>query len=62
MVTNNIQSWSNMNKSYPVSARVSEDSKIYLDKLIELGIAINRSEALKICIRYAKHKKMEEEI
>jgi len=51
-----------MNKSYPVSARVSEDSKIYLDKLIELGIAINRSEALKICIRYAKHKKMEEEI
>ena len=62
MVTNNIQTWSNMNKSYPVSARVSEDSKIYLDKLIELGIAINRSEALKICIRYAKHKKMEEEI
>lgn len=51
-----------MNRSYPVSARVSEDSKLYLDKLIELGIAINRSEALKICIRYAKHKKMEEEI
>ncbi len=51
-----------MGRSYPVSARVSEDIKNYLDDLVENGLAINRSEALKICIRYAKHKKMEEEI
>ncbi|AEH61138.1 hypothetical protein Mzhil_1284 [Methanosalsum zhilinae DSM 4017] len=52
----------NMGRSYPVSARVSEDSKDYLDKLVEMGIAINRSEALKICIRYAKQNKMEDEM
>ncbi|WP_172633394.1 ribbon-helix-helix protein, CopG family [Methanosalsum zhilinae] len=51
-----------MGRSYPVSARVSEDSKDYLDKLVEMGIAINRSEALKICIRYAKQNKMEDEM
>jgi len=51
-----------MKISYPVSARVSEDSKQYLDKLVDMGIAINTSEALKICIRYAKQKKMEDEI
>jgi len=51
-----------MNRSYPVSARISEDSRTYLDKLVEMGIAINRSEALKLCVRYAKQKKMEEEL
>lgn len=51
-----------MNRSYPVSARISEDSKLYLDKLVEMGIAINTSEALKLCVRYAKQKRMEEEI
>jgi len=51
-----------MNRSYAVSARVSEDSKLYLEMLVERGIAINKSEALKICIRYAKQMKMEEEI
>ncbi len=51
-----------MRRSYPISARVSEDIKNYLDGLVEKGLAINRSEALKICVRYAKQKKMEEEI
>jgi hypothetical protein len=51
-----------MGKSYPVSARVSENIKQYLDELVEKGIAINTSEALKLCIRYAKQKKMEDEI
>lgn len=51
-----------MNRSYPVSARISEDSKLYLDRLVEMGIAINTSEALKLCVRYAKQKKMEEEL
>ncbi|MBN2489176.1 MAG: hypothetical protein JXA98_09115 [Methanosarcinaceae archaeon] len=51
-----------MGISYPVSARVSENIKQYLDELVERGIAINTSEALKICIRYAKQKKMEDEI
>ncbi len=51
-----------MTRSYPVSARISEDSKIYLESLVEMGIAINKSEALKLCIRYAKQKKMEEEL
>jgi Arc/MetJ-type ribon-helix-helix transcriptional regulator len=51
-----------MNRSYPVSARISEDSKNYLEKLVEMGIAINTSEALKLCVRYAKQKKMEEEL
>ncbi|MDR6223561.1 hypothetical protein [Methanococcoides alaskense] len=51
-----------MGRSYPVSARVSEDSKQYLQDLVQKGFAINMSEALKICIRYAKQKKMEEEI
>ncbi|MGM0771836.1 MAG: hypothetical protein ACQESU_09580 [Halobacteriota archaeon] len=51
-----------MSRSYPVSARISEDSKQYLQHLVEEGVAINTSEALKICIRYAKQKKMEEEI
>ena len=51
-----------MGRSYPVSARISEDSKEYLQHLVEEGVAINMSEALKICIRYAKQKKMEEEI
>ncbi len=49
-------------RSYAISARISEDSKQYLDKLVDLGIAINTSEAVKICIRYAKQKKMEEEL
>ena len=49
-----------MKRSYAVSARVSEDSKQYLDSLVSKGIAINKSEALKICIRYAKQMKMEE--
>ena len=51
-----------MRRSYAVSARVSEDSKQYLERLVDMGIAINKSEALKLCIRYAKQKKMEEEI
>jgi Arc/MetJ-type ribon-helix-helix transcriptional regulator len=51
-----------MAQSYPVSTRISEDGKKYLDKLVEMGIAINTSEALKICVRYAKQKKMEEEL
>ncbi len=51
-----------MGKSYAVSARISEDSKLYLEKLVEMGIAINKSEALKLCIRYAKQKKMEDEL
>ena len=51
-----------MKRSYPVSARVSEDIKQYLSGLVEMGIAINTSEALKLCIRYAKQKKMEEEL
>ncbi len=51
-----------MANSYPVSARISEDSKVYLDTLVEMGIAINRSEAMKLCIRYAKQKRMEEEL
>lgn len=51
-----------MSRSYAVSARVSENSKQYLEKLVEKGIAINKSEALKLCIRYAKQMKMEEEI
>jgi Arc/MetJ-type ribon-helix-helix transcriptional regulator len=41
---------------------VSEDLKNYLDALVERGMAINTSEAVKICIRYAKQKKMEEEL
>ncbi len=49
-------------RSYPISAKISEDLKIYLEKLVDRGIAINTSEAVKICIRYAKQKKMEEEI
>ncbi|MBE0521812.1 MAG: hypothetical protein IBX39_06030 [Candidatus Methanoperedenaceae archaeon] len=49
-------------RSHPISARISEDSIQYLDKLVDLGIAINTSEAVKICIRYAKQKKMEEEL
>lgn len=51
-----------MKRSYPVSARVSEDMKQYLDNLVSAGIAINTSEALKLCVRYAKQKKMEEEL
>ena len=51
-----------MKRSYPVSARVSEDMKQYLDNLVNTGIAINTSEALKLCLRYAKQKKMEEEL
>jgi len=51
-----------MNRSYPVSARVSEDINQYLEKLVSSGLAINRSEALKLCIRYAKQMKMEEVI
>ncbi|MBP2029313.1 Arc/MetJ-type ribon-helix-helix transcriptional regulator [Methanohalophilus levihalophilus] len=51
-----------MKRSYPVSARVSEDMKQYLDSLVNKGIAINTSEALKLCVRYAKQKKMEEEL
>ncbi|OJH48809.1 hypothetical protein MPF_1657 [Methanohalophilus portucalensis FDF-1] len=51
-----------MRKSYPVSARVSEDSKKYLENLVELGIAINTSEALKLCIRFAKQNNMEEKL
>ncbi len=51
-----------MKRSYPVSARVSEDMKQYLDSLVDTGIAINTSEALKLCLRYAKQKKMEEEL
>jgi Arc/MetJ-type ribon-helix-helix transcriptional regulator len=42
--------------------RVAEDLKNYLDTLVERGMAINTSEAVKICIRYAKQKKMEEEL
>ena len=49
-------------RSYPISAKISEDLKIYLEKLVDRGIAINTSEAVKICVRYAKQKKMEEEI
>ncbi len=49
-------------RSYPVSAKISEDLKTYLERLVDRGIAINTSEAVKICIRYAKQKKMEEEI
>ncbi|MCX9011330.1 MAG: hypothetical protein OIN66_09425 [Candidatus Methanoperedens sp.] len=49
-------------RSYPISAKISEDLKIYLEKLVDRGIAINTSEAVKICIRYAKQKKMEDEI
>jgi len=49
-------------RSFAISARISEDSKNYLDNLVEMGIAINTSEAVKICIRYAKQKKMEEEL
>ncbi len=49
-------------RSYPISAKISEDLKLYLEKLVDRGIAINTSEAVKICIRYAKQKKMEEEI
>ncbi|KAF5418087.1 MAG: hypothetical protein C5S45_09850 [Candidatus Methanocomedens sp.] len=41
---------------------MSEDLKNYLDTLVERGMAINTSEAVKICIRYAKQKKMEEEL
>jgi len=41
---------------------VAEDLKNYLDTLVERGMAINTSEAVKICIRYAKQKKMEEEL
>jgi hypothetical protein len=51
-----------MRKSYPVSARVSEDSKKYLEKLVDMGIAINTSEALKLCIRFAKQNNMEEKL
>jgi Arc/MetJ-type ribon-helix-helix transcriptional regulator len=51
-----------MKRSYPVSTRISNDLKEYLDSLVEQGIAINTSEAIKICIRYAKQKKMEEEL
>jgi len=51
-----------MGRSHAVSARVSEDSKLYLEKLVDMGIAINISEALKICVRYAKQKKMEDEL
>ncbi len=49
-------------RSYPISAKISEDLRLYLEKLVDKGIAINTSEAVKICVRYAKQKKMEEEI
>ena len=49
-----------MNRSYPVSVRVSEDINQYLKKLVNIGIAINKSEALKLCVKYAKEIKMEE--
>jgi Arc/MetJ-type ribon-helix-helix transcriptional regulator len=49
-------------RSFPISAKISEDLKNYLEKLVDRGIAINTSEAVKICVRYAKQKKMEEEI
>ncbi len=49
-------------RSHAISARVSGDLKNYLDTLVERGMAINTSEAVKICIRYAKQKKMEEEL
>lgn len=51
-----------VSRSYAISARISEDLKTYLEKLVDRGIAINTSEAVKICIRYAKQKKMEEEL
>lgn len=51
-----------VSRSYAISARVSEDLKDYLEKLVDRGIAINTSEAVKICVRYAKQKKMEEEL
>lgn len=49
-------------RSYPISAKISEDLREYLEKLVDRGIAINTSEAVKICIRYAKQKRMEEEL
>jgi len=62
-VTNgNFHNGVNMNRSYSVSARVSEDINQYLEKLVNSGLAINKSEALKLCIRYAKQMKMEEVI
>lgn len=51
-----------MKRSYAVSARISENMKNYLLDLVDNGIAINTSEAVKLCIRYAKQKKMEDEL
>ncbi len=51
-----------VSRSHAISARISEDLKAYLEKLVDRGIAINTSEAVKICVRYAKQKKMEDEI